>query len=179
MTEAIKKEEFSLQLFATLAAQAGYKSVTPRVDDGIDMMINPSRELVVNQKPQRAPSSNFIGIQMKTTTQKQVRMNDDCFRFYLRGKNYNDLIALKNDWYSADVFGIPLLLLVHLLPDNEEDWIQVDLGQQFYKMNGLFYWFYPARDDNFTNNPSQHPIKVPLGNRVGLDFFNNIFNLFF
>ncbi len=179
MTEPIKMEEFSLQLFAMLAAKAGYKTVIPRVDDGTDLMIYPTRQVETFEKAHYAPSSHFIGAQMKTTTQKQTVLQDDNLRYYLRLKNHNDLIAMKNDWYSPHVFGIPFLLLLHVLPDEETEWMEVDFDRQFYKANGLIYWYYPERTDDFSQNPSKVPIFVPVKNRVGLDFFDRAFSSFF
>ena len=128
---------------------------------------------------QQAPSSNLLGVQMKTTTFKQVKKDTEHFRFYLKKKNFNDLIAFKNDWYSSDVFGFPLLLLVHVLPDEEADWIKIDVKQQSYKINGLFYWYFPEEKTDFSEHPSKQPIFIKNENLVSLDFFNKTFNLFF
>ena len=54
MTREIRKEEFSLNLFSALAAKSGFKSIRPNVDDGIDLLINPSKKLIVKDIAQGA-----------------------------------------------------------------------------------------------------------------------------
>ena len=179
MTQEKIKEEFSLHLFSAFAAKAGYKSIRAEVDEGIDLFLNPSRELAFKGRAHQAPSNNFLAIQMKATTLKQIKKEASDFRFYLKRKNFNDLIAFKNDWYTPNVFSCPLLLVLHVLPGEEETWINVNVEQQSYRINGLFYWYYPPEKEEFSKNPSKQPIFIKKENTVSLDFFDNTFNLFF
>ena len=112
-----KKERFSMAYIAAVAAHAGFHVVKPELDrDSIDGI------LMCDEG--RRPRIEF---QAKATARDV--MGDEALSFPLVVKNYNDL--------RADVI-IPRLLIVVVLPADEEAWL--DHSEEALILRHCGYW---------------------------------------
>ncbi|MEK7254180.1 MAG: DUF4365 domain-containing protein [Bacteroidota bacterium] len=179
MTEAKIKEEISLHLFGALAASQGFATQIARVDEGEDLQLRKAEIIFVKGKARHSASGRRLGIQMKTTTKSQLTQSQGFLHFRLNVKTYNDLIFRKNEWTIDRQWSAPLVLVLHVLPDEVSQWIVTDKAAEHYKMNGLFYWYYPTQNDDFSKFDSKETIKIPMKNLVELDTFEFLFNSFF
>ncbi len=171
------QEELSIHLFSALAARAGYTAIPPRIDEGTDLLLYRSEKL-----PSR---NNFISvgrwltIQLKCTTEKQVSEQGDFLCYDIRAKNHDDLVFRKKSWDSHSGDLVPHILALLVLSDDTASWLQADFTKKNYSINGVFYWYLPRTEQNYSKNPNKQRIYIPLKNKVDLDFFDFIYNLFF
>ncbi|BAZ11599.1 hypothetical protein NIES4071_34250 [Calothrix sp. NIES-4071] len=106
-----QKEEYSYAYISAVALTAGYSfQIAPRPLDlvGVDVTIT---GLVSPGERRRTR----LDLQLKCTSQDLL--DDDGIRFPLEIKNYNEL---RNTNPSDD----PLLLIIILVPEKVEDWLQ-------------------------------------------------------
>lgn len=179
MTEAIIKEEVTVHFIGAMAARSGFNITIPKVDEGVDLVIRSSIELPSKFKKMRIISGKALNVQVKTTTEKQITAYKKHLVFDLKAKNYDNLIFWKNHWNLQSRGTAPLILILLVLPEQIKDWFEVDLTEKKYTLNGLFYWYYPDKNADFTDNKYLQRIKIPHKNKIDLDSFNKIYNLFF
>ncbi len=179
MTEAKIKEELAIHFLSGLAARMGFISSSPRIDEGVDLVLERLSKLPVKDRNQFTPSGAALTVQLKTTTRSKVSEADGHLMYDLKRKNYDDLIFRKNLWNEPMYSVAPLILILLVLPDENRKWIEVDLRQQLYQLRGLFYWYYPDEQEDFSTNKNRQRIKIPTANKIDLGFFDNIFNLFY
>lgn len=179
MTEAKIKEEIATYFFATMAARMGYGTTLPRIDEGVDLILQSSIEFPSKYKNLRVSTGKWLAVQLKTTTKKQTVEEDNFLKFDLKVKNYDDLIFRKNQWHQFKRDIAPMVLILMVLPDDKNKWFEVDTNQQKYTVNGIFYWYFPSKEDVLTKNVSKQRISIPIENKIDLLFFDKIFNLFF
>jgi Domain of unknown function (DUF4365) len=106
-----QKEEYSYAYISAVASAAGYSfQIAPRPLDlvGVDVTITG----LVSPGSRRRTR---LDLQLKCTSQDLL--NDDGIRFPLEIKNYNEL---RNTNPNDD----PLLLIIVLVPEKVEDWLQ-------------------------------------------------------
>lgn len=113
MTDNLQKEELSIAYINAICAKAKIKfDMVRRDEDGVDATI---------RKDVNAVSAIF-GIQLKSTTVKGVskgftNADSENFTYPLKIKNYNDLIGKST---------YPRLLMLLVLPENEDEWFLQD-----------------------------------------------------
>ncbi len=110
MTENEQKQQLSVAYVHAVAARAGYACQVMNVDDdGIDVQIA-ARGVIHHRAVLRSPR---LDIQLKATAHPSLKQ--DHLAFPLPLKNYNDL---------RDEVLVPRLLVVLLLPEDEQQWIE-------------------------------------------------------
>lgn len=179
MTEEKIKEELSRHFIGVLASKMGVKIVTPLNDYGVDFTFKQVKKYKIHNKIRYVDSGRILGVQLKCTTESNVKKGEISFKFDLPVTNYNDLIdryIARTETLNAYV---PLVLIVVILTNDEKDWIKLykDKGQVILKGKG--YWFYPSLDMDISLNQQTKRIEVPFSNQIDLDFFQKMFNLFF
>ncbi len=109
MTENEQKEQLSVAYVHAVAARAGYACQVIHIDDdSIDVQLA-ARGRVHNKAVLRSPK---IDIQLKATAKPVLRANH--LSIVLPLKNYNDL---------REESLVPRLLVVLLLPEEEDRWL--------------------------------------------------------
>ncbi len=177
MTDAIIKEQLAVFLFGAMAARAGFDSTFPRRDSGVDIIIEQSKVLTFGNSKWEIPSGQPVHVQVKSTTLKQVPVDKKGIKFDLKTKNYNDLVYRKNEWLAPGKSFAPLILAVLVLKDDPKEWMVIDLEADKYSLNGSFYWYFPEESATFVKKDSTKRIDLPFNQKIGLSFFDNIFNL--
>ncbi len=180
MTEAKIKEQVGIQFLGMLAALKGYMVTLPNVDEGMDaLLLESSPYLRNNQKTRQLWGGFCIAVQMKTTTKKQLVYEDANLKYDLDFDNFNDLIFRRNRRSQTKGVSMPMILVLLVLPDEQENWLELHTDKDRFCLNAALYWFYPEENLDFTPNQSSKRIEIPLANKIDLEFFKNIFNLFF
>lgn len=143
-----KKEQFNVAYVHAMASQAGLNTGNMRVDDQ-------SIDLDVDGKFPTATKNRFpkISLQLKATSQNVVK--NGVIKFPLPRKNYDDL---KNDRLI-----VPRYLIVLLVPDDPDDWIQHHSGHM--SLHDTCYWM-SIKDDPSVKNRSKVTIDIPLTQRL-------------
>jgi hypothetical protein len=129
-----KKEQFSRAFVQAVAAQVGYRTATPNVDDD-------SIDLIIKGKAFAAPIRNpQIEIQLKCTANDDE--NSDILKFALPIKNYNDL--------RGDDLLAPRYLFILVVPKECKYWIVQKAC--FTKLRHCCYWMSLINLPNVTNS---------------------------
>lgn len=178
MRDNIVKENISKAFVGLLMAKNRLKIHKPDSDDGVDLTVGTVECLLRADGTKTYIDSNKrLDIQLKCTTEKDVKkMANDNYRYYLRVKNYEDLVhrrQLKKKYTE-------LILIVFVLPDSEVDWMDIVDDQIMLKRHA--FWFYPSEEDTLdvTANKKKDDhigIEIKSINKLNLDF-KSIFQSF-
>lgn len=148
-----QKEEYSYAYISAVASTAGYSfQIAPRPLDlvGVDVTIT---RLVSPGSRRRTR----LDLQLKCTSQDIL--DNDGIRFPLEIKNYNEL---RNTNPSDD----PLLLIIILVPEKVEDWLQQSETELCLKR--CAYWVL-LRGQPETNNQTTVTVYIPRTNIFSVD----------
>lgn len=179
MTKAQIKEKLSRIYVELLATQAGYKTIQPLDDHGVDMMIRQMATLSWGNKTRYIDTGRTIGMQLKCTTENSITEKDGKIFFDLKVKNFNDLIWRRKDRDEEKGVHNPLLLVLLILPDEVKKRIYMNSSEDKVIFSGKAFWFYPDDSAKFSVNLSSIRISIPQKNQLNLDSFQRIFKLFF
>lgn len=165
MTENDIKEDISRSFLEIIANRTGYYSWTAKKDFGVDVRY--TKSVADNHRYLEQPWC--VSIQLKSTTEKGVTVVDDYIKYPLEAKTYNDLVSM-----SRHV--IPLILVLFILPENENEWVKLTSNDLVVKK--CAYWFTLENGTEKTTNTHKVTISIPQSNLIDLSFFNNLYNLY-
>ncbi|MGK7871890.1 MAG: DUF4365 domain-containing protein [Xenococcaceae cyanobacterium] len=151
-----QKEYFSYAYINTVATAAGYScEITKARDDyGIDITIS-------GPPPDLESYDPILDVQMKSTSMDVLRQK--FIKYPLQVKNYNELRKQKVNY--------PRILVVVLLPDNTEDWVQQ--SEQGLLMNCSGYWI-SLKGEPPTQNKKTVTVDLPRKNLFTVDALKRI-----
>lgn len=140
-----KKEQLSLAYIRAVAATAGFSCTKPEVDDdSVDIVVACSGtygEGFVMKSPR-------IEVQAKAT-EMALTEEDDCFKFPLPVKNYEDLRGMTL---------VPRILVVMIVPDNADDWLEQ--SHEHLLMRYSAYWV-SIQGQPDTENETKVTVRIP------------------
>jgi len=177
MTEEQIKANLSEHFVGAIAGKAGFKVIKPFDDHGVDLLVKRVKQLVYEGRIRWIDSSEMLAIQMKSTTWKGVTERNGSIVYDLSVKNYNDLIYRKREFDGTNSGHIPLILILFILPEENEDWLKVDTKANFLQMGGRALWYYPEQVELYSSNQSTKRIAFAPEQVVDLNFFDKMFNL--
>ncbi len=149
-----KMEELSRRYVETISTCIGSKTTSTSVDDdSIDITIEKS----IGRRPK-------IDAQLKSTSLDKNANSQDHFPFDLKVKNFNDLVL---DSFS------PRILIVYLLPENDNDWVKHSLKE--LSMCGCAYWVSLKGKEKSTNKATVR-VDVPFRNVLSPDNLDLLLN---
>lgn len=164
-------EEISKSFLETIANRQGFFNSTSR-DYGTDLTIRKANLCPVRRR--YLTTGKAIDIQIKAVSQKYVRHYDDPSKAYIKYdlevKNYNDLIVRANENGAF----IPLILAIFVMPEDHSEWLTLNEEELILK-KCAFYYQIPSGTEP-TSNSTTIVIEIPRTNKIGLDFYTNIFN---
>lgn len=147
MDENQKKELFSKAFVKALAAQSGFRSAEPDVDDdSIDVIIRGRGYRSGIRNPQ-------IDVQLKCTANDDG--DEDFLAFPLSLKNYNDL--------RGDNVLCPRYLFVLVVPENCQEWLVHQSTSSMIKH--CCYWF-SLHSMPAVKNRTSVTVKIPRSQRL-------------
>lgn len=148
MDKNSQKEEFSYAYIQAVASVAGYSvQIKPRLMDnaGIDLTIEVPNQIGFMLSPK-------FDAQVKCTSSTKI-IDHDLIKFPLPVKNYNRLIHPK--------VLAPQILIVVLVPENIEQWLQISETETIMKKCG--YWV-SLKGQPETTNTSNITVTIPREN---------------
>lgn len=161
------KEQLSNRFVGVLAANKGFVIDKPEVDLGIDYQLKKTYSYTLpNGKPRLSVDSRYIDIQLKATTENTIIDEQDSIRYDLEAKTYNDLIHRQKDGIA------PLILILFVLPHNQNDWVDIDDTELRLRRNA--YWYVPDNNSDYTDNEHRIRVTISKANRLGIDCFNEL-----
>jgi len=167
MTEEQIKEKLSNAFVRVVANYNGYKLTVPDDTGGVDFSVTYDRIQNRGGKTRHIQSGEYVELQLKSTEEHRVIFEETHLKYDLEAKTFNDLIE------RFQMGNAPLVLVLAVLPDNRADWASV--GDDNLNMNQKVYFFYPDDTMELTENANTIRISIPFDNKIGVDFFQNIF----
>ena len=158
------KELLSVNFAKALANRAGY--LCGKSDDGdfgVDLDVKRVAAQVRNGQTRWAETGETVQIQLKATTVEGIEFEDEVLKYDLEVKNYNDLVARLGT-------NPPLYLALLVLPELEISWLELAVDQLL--LRGNLYYFRPPEGSAPSENAATVRIRIPLVNRVDLEFFD-------
>ncbi len=150
-----QKEQFSKAYVRDVASVAGYSIYESDVDDdSVDISIAQTGGNGTTRSPK-------LDIQLKCT--EMNIMQDDGLHYPLKIKNYNDL--------RGENFLVPRMLVVVLVPDDLDDWLEQTADQLIMKHCG--YWK-SLRTEPETDNTTSVTVVVSKDYIFNVDSLRNI-----
>jgi hypothetical protein len=167
MTEEQIKEKISNAFVAVVANYNGYKLQVPDDTGGVDFSVTYDKIQNRNGKTRHIQSGQYVELQLKATEEHRITFEENYLKYDLEAKTYNDLIERFSDGNA------PLVLVLAILPDDKANWAII--GEQNLLMNQKVYYFYPNDAMEETQNANTIRISIPLENKIGMEFFQNLF----
>jgi hypothetical protein len=132
-----------------IVAKAGYDITVPgEFDSGEDFEIIP-----VVQKENRGKLGKRLKpllIQLKSSYDYETDKENNCIKYDLEVKNYNQLI--ESDRY------IPFILVLYCMPKTYDEWLSVSAEGTMLKYCGYWTWL---SGEPMSNSSSTHRIFIP------------------
>lgn len=164
-------EEISKSFLETIANRQGYFNSTSR-DYGTDLTIRKANLCPIRRR--YLTTGKAIDIQIKAVSQKYVRYYEDLSKSYIKYdlevKNYNDLVERAGENGAF----IPLILAVFVMPENNTEWLSLNEEELIIRKCAFYYQISASAIPS--ENSHTIAIEIPKTNRIGLDFYTNIFN---
>lgn len=140
-----RKELLSRSYVSAIAAQVGFRSAIPDVDDdSVDLILKGRGFSSSIRNPQ-------LEIQLKCTA--KTHGHSEYFSYQLPIKNYNDL--------RGDNLLCPRYLFVLVVPHETESWLSYEVDHM--KLKHCCYWV-SLNDREATKNETSVTIKIPRSN---------------
>lgn len=153
MTAEDIKEELSARCIEALANRLGYCTECAKKDYGIDLRII---EIIKRTEPSGQavyfPSTREIKVQLKATTEKQIRKAGSSIAYDLRVKNYNDIVHSVNNHR-------PIYLFLIVMPDDDTKWLEYSPDELI--LRSKCYWYVHAKGTPESVNTSTHVVQIP------------------
>jgi hypothetical protein len=163
MTPEAIKEELSSRCIEALANRLGYATESVRKDYGIDLRII---EIAKRKEPSGKMSyfqtNKEIKIQLKATTEKQIRLINDTINFDLKVKNYNDIVHHLNNKR-------PTYLFLIVMPDDEKRWLEFTPDELI--LRSRCYWYIHPKGTLESKNKDTHVVQIPVHQMIEMNTF--------
>lgn len=170
MTQNEVMEELSRDYILTLAHCKGYYAFDGR-DHGVDLTIRYADRRSENGKGRYMTSGRCVDIQLKAVGERYINYNNSSIGYALEAKNFNDLVERRGDIYT------PLILIVFVVPDDANTWVESVKEGVLSRKEA--YWFMPGIGSPKTPNTSKTTISISSDNKLGKNFFPELFKQLF
>lgn len=160
MTEESRKQQYGRAYILALAAHAGVNHAIPDNDLGVDGQF---RGTTYNSVRHRyMDDSSAIDYQLKSTV--NAVFENGFIKYDLEIKNYQDLILDRI---------MPMILILYVMPRNENEWLQV--SPEKTEMKRCAWWcFLQGYPD--TNNKETIRISIPVNQVLTPNVLNELLN---
>ncbi|MEK7255259.1 MAG: DUF4365 domain-containing protein [Bacteroidota bacterium] len=177
MTEEQIKEQLALFYFCLLAARMGCKIKKANIADGTDVEIELTTSYPRGDRLRYFSLGRSVEVQLKTTTKKGIAQGNGFISYDLDVKNFDDLIFRRNWRKTSKAETTPLILVLLVLPEDKNEWIQFSTDKEKATIGGSLFWFYPPDELDYTKREFKTRIRIPVENKFNLDFFEDVFRL--
>lgn len=168
LTKELIKETLSRRFVEIIAGRNGFKCQKPDPDSGVDLSITKSIIDIRFGERRILDTGEYLEIQLKSTTDSSIIYDEDCLKYDLEAKTFNDLVfRLQSNSLT------PLYLILFILPDEENQWVEIT--EDALKLRKRAYWYIPSSGESMTPNTSKKRISIPLSQVVDLEFLERCF----
>jgi len=166
MTKEHIKEELSARCIEALANYMGFVTESHRKDYGIDLTIREiAKRIELNGKETLFPSNRELKVQLKATTEKQVRNAKGHLKFDLKVKNYNDLVYYVQSQR-------PMYLFLVIMPDDEQRWLEYTPNELI--LRSRCYWYTHTLGTVASSNSRTQVIQIPENQIIKKETFTQL-----
>lgn len=178
MDENKIKEAISESFIRLVLAHDGFNVSKGDSDYGVDLAATPVEKIILpNGDITFNDSGLSLNMQLKSTTHKGVNFKKEFVEYYLRNKNYRDLKRKVDAPYGK------LILIVFILPDNKDLWM--DVFEDNVLLRKHCFWYIPSDSVIPANiltkgKDSKVKIHIPIENHILKNFrliYNSIYGL--
>ncbi|WP_438423209.1 DUF4365 domain-containing protein [Aquimarina macrocephali] len=172
MTTEQIKEQLSNKFIGILANNKGFALDKPDLDIGVDYQLKKIYTYITPKgKTRYNYDSRYIDLQLKATTENSIIDEPDFLKYDLEAKTYNDLIERQENGTA------PLILILFILPYDQNSWVNINHDE--IKLRKHAYWYKPTIGSVATKNAHRIRIDIPKLNKLGIDCFNELHQLFY
>ena len=168
MTKEHIKEAISLRYIELIAAYNGFKTTSSFPDYGTDLSIIEVGYRNEKGHQRLRETGRELKLQLKATTVNSIIEENNIIKYDLETKNFNDIVERKD-------YAYPLILILFVLPNNNEEWINISDQELIVKK--CAYWYFPNDNVEQTNNLSKKRIEIDKKNLVDYNTFNELINI--
>jgi Domain of unknown function (DUF4365) len=161
VTEEMIKEAISKRFLEVIANRRGYTCLTPGNDLGVDLTFAGFVRRREAGRDRYLKSDKHIDVQLKCTCEKSAKRRAEHVFYRLDVKTYNDLVFRKGGY-------TPLILVLLVLPDDPDHWLNVTPSELMIRRGA--YWYIPD-DTAKVALGAKKTIRIPEGNLLSVDFF--------
>lgn len=166
------KEQLSNRFIGILAANKGFAIDKPDLDLGVDYQLKKTTTyLTPLGKTRYTYDSRYIDLQLKSTTENSIIVEQNSIKYDLEAKSFNDLVERQMNGIA------PLVLILFVLPHDQNLWVDVNHAEIKLRKNA--YWYTPPVGTLPTNNEHRIRIEIPNTNMLGIDCFNSLHQQFY
>ena len=166
MTKEHIKEALSTRSIEALANYMGFTTESLRKDYGVDLTIREiAKRVEPNGKASYYPSNRELKVQLKATTEKQLRSAKGFLKFDLKVKNYNDLVYYTQNYRPAYLFLV-------VMPDDEERWLEYTEGELI--LRSRCYWYTHPFGTAASNNSRTQVVQIPENQMIQKETFTQL-----
>ncbi len=170
MSEEQIKEQLSRGYIDLLASRSGYKSLVANLDHGVDVTISKVKAHNRNGRTRLLDSGQFIDVQLKCTCETSIINVAGGIKYDLEAKSFNDLIDRRES-------PVPLLLVLMVLPDNQDLWLSIRSHE--IALAKCAYWYSPEATETYTDNTDSKRIFIPTINSLDIGFLDRKFTEYY
>lgn len=168
------KEQLSNNFIGLIASKLGYTIGKDNLDYGVDITL---KKIVYrksgNNKKRYSTPGYYMDLQLKSTTLSKIKEKNNVIKYALDVDNYNDLV----DRFEDSERKTPLILILFVLPDDDNMWI--DVTDKELILRKCAYWYMPNKKVKHSENSSSITIEIPISNRLEINTLTDLFNKFY
>ena len=177
MNEETIKELLSVNFIRVIAEREGFIVTKVNKDFGDDLLIKEVEKSATKSGFSFLTTGRQIGIQVKCTTEKSIKIKKDKLSYRLRGRNYYHLAVRKKKWKENN--HIPLLLVLLVLPKDETAWLKLNFLEGGLTIGGKAYWYITPDLPKATLEKSAYTISISKENQLNLGSISQLFEFIF
>lgn len=177
MNEETIKELLSVNYIRVIAEREGFIVTKVNKDFGDDLLIKEVEKTETKTGFSFLTTGRQVGIQVKCTTEKNVKLKNGKLSYRLRGRNYYHLSIRKKKWKENS--HIPLILVLLVLPKNESLWLQLNFSEGGLTIGGKAYWYMTPDLPKATLEKSAYTISISKENQLNLGSISELFEFIF
>lgn len=177
MNEETIKELLSVNFIRVIAEREGFIVTKVNKDFGDDLLVKEVEKIATKTGFSFLTTGRQIGIQVKCTTKKSIKLKEGQLRFSLKGRNYFHLSERKKKWQENN--HIPLVLVLLVLPIDDKKWLELNFENGGLTIGGKAYWYLPPDLPKASLEKSAYTISIFKENQLNLGSISELFEIIF
>jgi hypothetical protein len=170
MTKEHIQEALSKRFITAIANRCGYSTSHHEFDYGVDLeIVEVNVRLKTTTGNRYSATNRSLRLQLKSTLEHRIEKRGNAVIYDLHAETWNDLVEQRRSYK-------PLILVLFILPSNEEEWLTLDDNALILRK--CAYWFVPNDTDSMTENENSRRIAIPTSQMIGIETLPQLFEIF-